>query len=178
MAQQKSRSRSQRQSSSGSSRRSSSSGSSRSTQKRGSSGASSKRSQGSSRSSGTKRSAGRGGGRAQASRSQQPSSSNGFMEKAKVPATAAGIALIGIAGGLAAAGKVKRRSGILPGGRGPKLPRIDLKKAAKSIHIPKPDGSTIDWVEQKAKDVGDAGYRVAELASEARDVQKAVAGDR
>jgi hypothetical protein len=101
-----------------------------------------------------------------------------MLEKAKVPATAAGIALIGIAGGLAAAGRGgKGRPSLLPGGRGPKLPRIDLKKALKGIHVPKPDGSTIDWVEKNAKGVGDASYKVAELASEARDVQKAVSGE-
>jgi hypothetical protein len=101
-----------------------------------------------------------------------------MLQKAKVPATAAGIALIGIAGGLAASGRGgKGRASLLPGGRGPKLPRLDLKKAVKGIHLPKPDGSTIDWVESKAKGVGDAGYRVAELASEARDVQKAVSGE-
>jgi hypothetical protein len=95
-----------------------------------------------------------------------------------MPATAAGIALVGIAGGLAAAGRGgKGRPTLLPGGRGPKLPRVDLKKAVKGIHMPKPDGSSIDWVEEKAKGVGDAGYKVAELASEARGVQKAVSGE-
>jgi hypothetical protein len=38
--------------------------------------------------------------------------------------------------------------------------------------MPKSDGSTIGWVEEKAREIGDAGYRVADLTSEARRLQK------
>jgi hypothetical protein len=75
------------------------------------------------------------------------------------------------------------KGGLLGGGRGKsKLPiprsglkslkKIDLKK----IDLPKPD-EAIDWVEEKAKGVGDAGYRVADLTSQARSVRRAVSGD-
>ena len=43
------------------------------------------------------------------------------------------------------------------------LKKIDISK----IDLPKPE-EAIDWVEEKAKGVGDAGYRVAELSSQAR----------
>jgi hypothetical protein len=138
------------------------------------------RSASTSRSGGAKRSGSRSGGASRGKARQQTSSAsnNGMLQKAKVPATAAGIALIGIAGGLAASGRSgKGRSSLLPGGRGPKVPRVDLKEALKGISVPKPDGSTIDWIEEKAKGVGDAGYRVAELASEARGIQKTVSGE-
>ena len=95
---------------------------------------------------------------------------------------AAGAALLGVAGGLAATNG-KRRSGFLPGGRGPKLslpkPSVStsgLQKAMKNVDLPKLDASAIDWVEKKAKDVGDAGYRVAEMTSQAQRVRKALSG--
>ena len=53
------------------------------------------------------------------------------------------------------------------------LKKIDLSK----IDLPKPE-EAIDWVEEKAKGVGDAGYRVAELTSQARSVRKTVSGAR
>lgn len=99
----------------------------------------------------------------------------------KVPATAAGATLLAVAGGMAAT-RNGSKGGLLSGGGKGKLPiprsalkslkKIDLKK----IDLPKPD-EAIDWVEEKAKGVGDAGYRVADLTSQARSVQRAVSGD-
>jgi len=135
------------------------------------------------------------GGARTATKPRAAGTPGGALEKAKAPAAAVGAALIGAAGVAAARSSGKRRSGVLPGGRSPKLslPRSkaglrkafgrsnmsvpDLKKALKGVNLPKPDGSMIDWVEEKAKGVGDAGYRVAEMTSQARRVQKAVSGD-
>lgn len=89
----------------------------------------------------------------------------------KVPATAAGATMLAVAGGMAAA-----RNGS-KGGRGKLgLPgaRAGLK-TLKKIDLPKPE-EAIDWVEEKAKEVGDAGYRVADLTSQARSVRRAVSG--
>jgi len=91
-----------------------------------------------------------------------------------------------------AASRNGKKGGLLGGGRGKlglpsaksglkslkkiDLPKVDMPKVDLSkIDLPKPD-EAIDWVEEKAKDFGDAGYRVAELSSQARNVQKAVSG--
>jgi hypothetical protein len=58
------------------------------------------------------------------------------------------------------------------------MPKPDLKKGLKIIDLPKPDAAMIDWVEEKARGVGDVGYRVAELSSQARRMQKAMSGDK
>ena len=110
-----------------------------------------------------------------------------LLEKTKVPATAIGAAALVGAAGLAAAQSGKRNSKLL-GGRnsklglpkpksGIKLPKPDLKKGLENVSLPKLDSSTIDWVEEKAKGVGDAGYRVAEMTGQARRVRKAITGD-
>lgn len=107
--------------------------------------------------------------------------SRSTLDRMKVPATAAGATMLAVAGGMAAVRNGSK--GGLTGGRGKgKLPsprsglkslkKIDLKK----IDLPKPD-EAIDWVEEKAKGVGDAGYRVADLTSQARSVRRAVSGD-
>jgi hypothetical protein len=118
------------------------------------------------------------------------------MDRAKGPATAAGMALLGAAG-MAAASRGSKKNGLLSGARGrslslptskqsnlgkalkrPSMPRPDLKKAKKALKgmdLPKAD-EAIDWVEEKAKGVGDAGYRVADMTSQARTVKKAVSG--
>ena len=113
-----------------------------------------------------------------------------------MPATAIGAAALVGAAGLAAAQSGKRNSKLL-GGRnsklglpkpksgiklpkpksGIKLPKPDLKKGLENVSLPKLDSSTIDWVEEKAKGVGDAGYRVAEMTGQARRVRKAITGD-
>ena len=114
--------------------------------------------------------------------------SGGIVEKAKKPAAAVGVALLGAAGVVAA-----QRNGkggvtkLLPGKRssalshlpklGSGLPKPDLKKGMKNIKMPKLDADTIDWVEEKAKGLGDASYRVAEMTDQARKVRKAVGGD-
>jgi hypothetical protein len=95
-----------------------------------------------------------------------------------------------VAGGVAATrGNQSKRSKVLKSLK----PGSGLKKAVKGMGLPKPDmgkglqklgkalpdadaSSMIDWVEEKAKDVGDAGYRVAELSSQAKTVHKAVSG--
>ena len=109
----------------------------------------------------------------------------------KAPATVAGAAMLAVAGGLAAS-KNGSKSGLLPGGRGklglpnPKsglkslkgfdMPKIDMPKIDVSkVDLPTPEDA-IDWVEEKAKGVGDAGYRVAELSSQARSLRKTLSG--
>jgi hypothetical protein len=68
---------------------------------------------------------------------------------------------------------------LLPGRKssGLSLPKPDVRKGLKSIPKPKLDAATIDWVEEKAKGLGDASYRVAEMTDQARKVRKAVSGD-
>jgi hypothetical protein len=59
----------------------------------------------------------------------------------------------------------------------PKLGRSNgLRKRLDSIEMPKLDASTFDWVESKAKDVGDAANRVAELSSQARRARQVLKG--
>lgn len=113
------------------------------------------------------------------------------LEKMKVPATVAGAAMLAAAGGLAAS-KNGSKGGLLPG-RGSKLglpspksglkslKKADLSKSLKKVDLskvdlPKPE-EAIDWVEEKAKGVGDAGYRVAELSSQAQSLRKRFSGD-
>ena len=113
--------------------------------------------------------------------------SGGIVEKAKKPAAAVGVALLGAAGVVAAQKNGKGVSKLLPGRRssalshlpklGSGLPKPDLKKGMKNIKMPKLDADTIDWVEEKAKGLGDASYRVAEMTDQARKVRKAVGGD-
>jgi hypothetical protein len=122
-------------------------------------------------------------------------SSSRVLEKAKGPATMAGAALIGVAGGIAAVrGGGKRRSGLISGagrsglmaGVGKALSKpnlnglstrgLDLKGRLDGLNLPKSDGSTIGWIEEKAREFGDAGYRVADLTSEARRLQKGGSG--
>jgi hypothetical protein len=123
-----------------------------------------------------------------------------MLDKAKVPAMAVGAALLGAAGMAAARSGGNGRSGLLPGGRGsklrlpkpksgvakaigkagrslPSLPKPDLKEGLKGMGLPQPDGPIVEWVEETAKGVGDAGYRVADMASQARRVQKALGDD-
>ena len=97
--------------------------------------------------------------------------------------------LAGAAGGLAAS-KNGSKGGLLSGSKkglsGAKsglkslkkidLPKVDLAKRISKVDLPKPE-EAIDWVEEKAKNVGDAGYRVAELSDQARGVRKMVSGD-
>lgn len=98
------------------------------------------------------------------------------MDRAKGPAAAAGMALLGAAGMAAASRKDRRRR------RLPKpsvtVPRPDLtkaKKALKKVDLPTADDA-IDWVERRARVVGDTGHRVADATSQARTVKKAVTG--
>ena len=90
--------------------------------------------------------------------------------------------MLAAAGGLAAS-KNGSKGGLLPGGGGKlglpsaksglkSLKKIDISK----VDLPKPE-EAIDWVEEKAKGVGDAGYRVAELSSQAQSLRKRFSGD-
>jgi hypothetical protein len=144
----------------------------------------------------TKSTAKRAGGTAKSKAADAAPDGRGVLEKAKGPATAAGVALLGVAGGIAAArGGGKRRSGLMPKGGLPglgngkvkssltkalpqagkgiahALPKPDLKGALEKV---KPDGSVIDWVEENAKSLGDASYKVAEMSEDARRVRKAL----
>jgi hypothetical protein len=79
-----------------------------------------------------------------------------------------GAALLAVAGGVAASHNRSGKSGLARGASGK-----NLKKAVKKIDLPKADDA-IDWVEQKAKGLGDASYKVAEASSQARSAKKAV----
>jgi hypothetical protein len=81
--------------------------------------------------------------------------------------------------GLVAVQKNGGVSKLLPGRKssGLRLPKPDLKKGLKRLPKPKLDADTIDWVEKKAKGLGNASYRVAEMTDQAREVRKAVSGD-
>jgi hypothetical protein len=117
------------------------------------------------------------------SRQQRPTAnSGGVLEKVKGPATIAGVALIGVAGGIAAVRNgSKRRSGLAsgfgkafskPGMSLPSMNGLNLGKRLQGIDLPKSDGSTIGWVEEKARGLGDAGHRVADLTAEARRMRE------
>src|SRR5215204_5865254 len=147
-------------------------------------------SKGSARSKSKSRSGGKGAKRSKSSAAKQNGGGRSTLEKMKVPATVAGAAMLAAAGGLAASKNGSK--GVLPGG-GKKLglpggksglkslkkidmPKVDLGKTMSKVDLPKPE-EAIDWVEDKAKGVGDAGYRVAELTSQARSLRKMVSGD-
>lgn len=106
------------------------------------------------------RARGRTKSRSRAQSTARNNSSGTLVQKAKAPALAAGGMLLGAAGGVAAARRSKQR--------GRKLPRPKLK----SVSLPKSGGSTVAWFGEKAKAVGDAGYRVADMSSQAAKVEK------
>ena len=58
----------------------------------------------------------------------------------------------------------------------PTLPWNVGKFVGSTIQIP--DDQTIDWIEEKARGVGQAGNRVADMTSEARRVKKTLSGDK
>jgi hypothetical protein len=68
---------------------------------------------------------------------------------------------------------------VLPGRNSSGLwrPKRHLKTGLKRLPKPTLDADTIDWVEKKAKGLGNASYRVAEMTDQAREVRKAVSGD-
>lgn len=136
----------------------------------------------------------RGGGGARAKAQQGSGGGAGVVEKVKGPATTAGAVLLAAAGGLAAT-RGKKSSGLLSRGRGSKLslpkpkksgigkalrqaslPRPNLKKGLGGVKLPSLDASVFDWVEEKARDVGEAADRVEEMTSQARRAHKAVSG--
>jgi hypothetical protein len=68
----------------------------------------------------------------------------------------------------------KRRS--LPKLSAPSLKNLPTPNLQK-LPSPKdlmPNGDVLEWLEGKAKTMGDTGYRVAELSSEAQKVKKSV----
>jgi hypothetical protein len=116
-----------------------------------------------------------------ASRRSASNSSDGgksLAQKAKVPALAAGAALIGLAGGATATKNARRKSRIPKPNL--KMPRPDLKKLPKpkSVSLPKSGGSTLSWVEEKARQLGDAGHKLADVTNEAAEVQKSIKGGK
>jgi hypothetical protein len=105
-----------------------------------------------------------GSGSSSSNGARSSSPNGGLTQKAKGPAVAAGAMLLGLAGVAARNSK-----------RGPRLPRPKLHlPRPKSVSLPKSGGSTIAWVGEKAKEVGDAGYRVADMTSEAAKVEKSL----
>jgi hypothetical protein len=81
----------------------------------------------------------------------------------------------------------RSRSGLLPK---PKAPSLNLggsraapskalsaaRKGLKNANLPRSGDAMIEWVEEKARGVGDAGYQVAELTSNARRVKNTASG--
>jgi hypothetical protein len=93
------------------------------------------------------------------------------VSKLKGPATATGAALLAVAGGVAASrSRSAGKSGLMRGVSGKKV-----MKTIKKVDLPDADDA-IDWIEKKAKGLGDAGYKVAEASSQARSAKKAVSG--
>jgi hypothetical protein len=76
--------------------------------------------------------------------------------------------LIGLAGGATAARNGKRRGPSIP------RPKIDLKRLPrpKSMSLPTSGGSTAAWVGEKAKGLGDAGHRVADMTEQVARIEK------
>jgi hypothetical protein len=113
----------------------------------------------------------RGGSNAKASNSGPVSKAAGSLEKLKGPATATGAALLAVAGGVAVSHSRNGKSGLMHGVPNGKK----IMKAVKKVDLPNADDA-IDWIEEKAKGLGDAGYKVAEASSQARSAKKAVSG--
>jgi hypothetical protein len=109
---------------------------------------------------------------AKASRKSSPKANGSSpVSKLKGPATATGAALLAVAGGVAASrSRSAGKSGLMHGVSGKKV-----MKTIKKVDLPDPDDA-IDWIEKKAKGLGDAGYKVAEASSQARSAKKAVSG--
>jgi hypothetical protein len=107
--------------------------------------------------------------RSKSSSSSQNSGDAGLAQKAKGPALATGAVLLGLAGGAAATARNAKR-------RGPKLPTPNLKRLPrpKSVSLPKSHGSTAAWVGEKAKTLGDAGHRVADMTDQVAKVEKSL----
>ena len=99
------------------------------------------------------------------------------MSKLKGPATATGAALLAVAGGVAASrSRSGGKSGLMRGVGGKKaISGKKVMKTIKKVDLPDADDA-IDWIEKKAKGLGDAGYKVAEASSQARSAKKAVSG--
>lgn len=126
------------------------------------------RSNSSSKSSASKRSAGKS---RSTSRSRSPQSAQAktaqpksFLDKAKTPLVAGGAALLGVAGGAVAARNSKKRRS---------FPTLNLKKLPSPKEL-MPKGDALGWIEGKAKTMGDASQRVAELSSDAQKIKKSI----
>ena len=74
---------------------------------------------------------------------------------------------LGVAGGAAAARNSKKRRSF------PTLPTPSLKKLPSPKEL-MPKGDALGWIEGKAKTMGDASHRVAELSSEAQKIKKSI----
>jgi hypothetical protein len=109
---------------------------------------------------------------AKAGSSSSASKAAGSLERLKGPATATGAALLAVAGGVAARRSRSGRSGLISGLGGKKVGK-KVVKSIKKVDLPKADDA-IDWIEEKAKVLGDTGYKVAEASSQARSAKKAV----
>jgi hypothetical protein len=115
---------------------------------------------------------------AKASRKSSPKANGSSpVSKLKGPATATGAALLAVAGGVAASrSRSSGKSGLMRGVVGKKaISGKKVMKTIKKVDLPDPDDA-IDWIEKKAKGLGDAGYKVAEASSQARSAKKAVSG--
>jgi hypothetical protein len=110
----------------------------------------------------------RAGSNAKANSSGGLSKAGASLEKLKGPATVTGAALLAVAGGVAASHSRNGKTSLARGVSGK-----NLKKAVKKIDLPKADDA-IDWVEEKAKGLGEVSYKVAEASSQARSAKKAV----
>jgi hypothetical protein len=103
--------------------------------------------------------------RAKSTAKSSSQSSNGSLaQKAKAPAMAAGAALLGLAGGVAAARNGKRRRPHIPRPKGLHMP--------KGVSLPQSGGSTAAWVGEKAKGLGDAGHRLADVTEQVAKIEK------
>jgi hypothetical protein len=112
-----------------------------------------------------------------------------IVDKAKVPALAGGAAVAAVVGGvvLARNGRARKSSIPLIGKKrgGVSLPHVSMPHVSMP-HLPKPsDGDTKDALKATAKalggaavEVGKAGYRMGELASEVRRVREQASKDR
>ena len=87
-----------------------------------------------------------------------------------MPAAATGAALLAVAGSVAVSQGRGCKSKLRRGVSGKKV-----MKAVKKVDLPKADDA-IDWIEDKAKGLGTASYKVAEASSQARSAKKAVSG--
>lgn len=91
-------------------------------------------------------------------------------EKAKTPALAGGVALLGLAGGVALNNRKKQRNGILSGVRS----KLSLPQSSLAKRLPTANGSVLEVLGDAATEVAKGSSKVRDLASQVQKAAEAV----